>query len=85
MPKTVFTGAHSHVVAVLLEARRSSGLKQADVAARLGKHQSFISLIENSQRRVDVLEFFALADAMGANALELLAEISRRLPNKIEI
>ncbi|HEX3365709.1 helix-turn-helix transcriptional regulator [Phenylobacterium sp.] len=70
---------------VLVEARDESGLTQAEIAKRVGKDQSFMSLIENSQRRVDVLEFFALANAMEADALALLAKIAKRLPSKIQI
>lgn len=80
MPKTVFTGAHRHIVEVLVEARRQSGLTQAQLAAKVGKDQTFISLIERSQRRVDVLEFFTLAWAMGMDPMALFAEVARRLP-----
>jgi transcriptional regulator with XRE-family HTH domain len=85
MPKTVFTGAHQHIVDVLVEARRKSGLTQAQLAAKVGKDQTFISLIERSQRRVDVLEFFALAKAMGVDPQTLFAEVAGRLPGKLEI
>lgn len=85
MPKTVFTGAHQHIVDVLVEARRQSGLTQAQLAAKVGKDQTFISLIERSQRRVDVLEFFALARAMGMDPQTLFAEVAGRLPGKLGI
>ena len=85
MAKSVFSGAHRHVVDVLVAARRTSGLTQAELAARVGKDQSFISLIENSQRRVDVLEFFALARAMGAEPLAMFADIERELPPDLSI
>lgn len=85
MPKTVFTGAHQHIVDVLVEARRQSGLTQAQLAAKVGKDQTFISLIERSQRRVDVLEFFALARAMGLDPQTLFAEVARRLPGRLGI
>lgn len=79
MPKTVFTGAHKHIVDVLVETRRQSGLTQAQLAAKVGKDQTFVSLIERSQRRVDVLEFFALAKAMDKSPEELFAVVSARL------
>lgn len=85
MPKTVFTGAHQHIVDVLVEARRQSGLTQAQLAAKVGKDQTFVSLIERSQRRVDVLEFVALASAMGADPMKLLTEAVRRLPKNVGI
>ncbi|WP_244286736.1 helix-turn-helix domain-containing protein [Caulobacter radicis] len=73
------------LVEVLLEARKRSGLRQADLADRLGKDQTFISLIERSQRRVDVLEFIALARAMNERPEALFADLLTRIPGKIEI
>ena len=85
MPKSVFSGEHSKVVATLVAARKRAGLTQAEVAQRIGKDQTFISLIERSQRRVDVLEFYALACAMNADPAELYADLVRSLPPKVAI
>ncbi len=85
MPKSVFTGAHQYLVETLISARKKSGLTQAMVAKELGKDQTFISNIENSQRRVDVLEFYALARAMGADPVKLYAEVVRKLPKNIKV
>lgn len=85
MPKSIFDGAHAEVVEVLLAARKRSGLTQAEVGDRVGKDQTFISLIERSQRRVDVLEFIALSRAMGENPEMLFAEIASRVPKSFEI
>jgi len=51
----------------------------------IGKDQKFISLIERSQRRVDVLEFYALAKALNTDPVKLYATVVKRLPNKVEI
>jgi transcriptional regulator with XRE-family HTH domain len=85
MPKSVFTGAHLVLVQILVEARKRAGLTQTQLAQRLGKDQSFISLIERSQRRVDTLEFYALARALGADPVSLFAEVVRRLPARIAV
>jgi len=85
MPQSVFSGEHSKVVATLIAARKSAGLTQAEVAERIGKDQTFISLIERSQPRVDVLEFYALARAMNADPAALYAELINLLPNNIHI
>ena len=85
MPKTIFEGAHRHLVDVLVEARRRSGLTQAELAARVGKDQTFVSIIERSQRRVDVLEFVVLSRAMGMNPVDLFEDVARRLPKNISI
>ena len=85
MPKTIFGGDHRHLVAVLIEARQDSGLTQGELAKRVGKDQTFISIIERGQRRVDVLEFVALATAMGQEPSRLFAEVLKRLPKTIAI
>lgn len=85
MPKTIFGGGHPHLVAVLIEARQASGLTQAQLAERVGKDQTFISIIERGQRRVDVLEFVALAKAMRADPERLFAEVVERLPEGVSI
>jgi transcriptional regulator with XRE-family HTH domain len=85
MPKTIFGGEHRHLVAVLVEARQASGLTQAELAARVGKDQSFVSIIERGQRRVDVLEFVALARAMNADPAQLFEGVTRRLSKTFRI
>ena len=85
MPKTIFTGAHRHLVEVLADARKAAGLNQTDLAKKVGKDQTFVSLIERSQRRVDVLEFVALAKALGEDPVALFAEVVRRLPKRFDI
>lgn len=85
MPKTIFGGDHRHLVEVLVQARQKSGLTQAQLADRVQKDQTFISIIERGQRRVDVLEFIALARAMEADPARLFTEVLKRLPAKPSI
>lgn len=80
MAKSIFTGAHAHLVETLVEARKGAGLTQSELARRVGKDQSFISLIEGSQRRVDVIEFCRLARALDRDPMDLFRDLVRRLP-----
>lgn len=50
-----------------MAARFSAGLTQQDLAVRLGTPQSFISKYENGERRLDILEFIRVADAIGTD------------------
>jgi len=52
-------------VAYLIEQRRKAGLTQAEVAKRLVRHQSFVATIESGQRRIDVVDLFEFAEAIG--------------------
>ena len=85
MPKTIFEGAHTALIEIMIGARKQSGLTQAELGERVGKDQTFISLIERSQRRVDVLEFIALARAMGHSPEKLFKSFLAKTPGKIEI
>ena len=85
MSRSVFTGAYDSVVATLVKARRAAELTQAELAGRLSKPQSFISKIERAERRIDVLEFCALARAIGVKPSDLIDAIDRNLPPEISI
>ena len=65
------------VGACLAAARRQANVTQQELAARLGKPQSFISEYERGQRRVDVVELLVISRALGADPVELFAEIAR--------
>ena len=79
MPKTIFTGDNRIVMEALKQARLQAGLKQSELAARIGKDQSWVSLVEGSQRRVDMVEFIEIAKALDVDPVELLREILGRL------
>lgn len=85
MPKSVFTDAHQVLVETIVSARHEAGLLQEELAGRLGKHQSYISNIERGQRRIDVLEFCALARAMSLDPVQLFGRLAVKLPHKIDI
>jgi ribosome-binding protein aMBF1 (putative translation factor) len=63
------------VGACLAAARRRVNVTQQELAARLGKPQSFVSEYERGQRRVDVVELLVISRALGLDALKLFGEI----------
>jgi len=64
---------------VLFEVRERAGLKQSDVAARLGLPASYLSKIENGTRRLDVIELIQIAEAMEVDAAEVVREVQKAL------
>ena len=64
---------------VLVRARERAKLKQAEVAQRLGLPASYLSKIESGTRRLDVIELIRIAEAMGVDPGELVAEVQRAL------
>jgi ribosome-binding protein aMBF1 (putative translation factor) len=59
----------------LFEARRARGLRQADLADRLGRPQSFVSNYERGERRLEVSEFIVIARVLGVDAAAVVAEL----------
>ena len=59
----------------LLEARRARGLRQCDLAAKLGRPQSFVSNYERGTRRLEVSEFIQIARILSLDAAALVAEL----------
>lgn len=62
----------------LAAARQRAGMTQRELAAALGKPQSFVSAYENGQRRIDVLEFLAIVAALNVDPLKVFRQIVKR-------
>ncbi|HSP33377.1 MAG TPA: helix-turn-helix transcriptional regulator [Thermoanaerobaculia bacterium] len=60
---------------VLTTVRERAGLKQADIAAKLGMPASYLSKIENGTRRLDVIELIQIAEAMDVDAAAIVTEL----------
>jgi transcriptional regulator with XRE-family HTH domain len=63
--KSLESARHKALVDFIVQKRKAAGMTQADLAARLGEYQSFVARLESGQRRVDVVEFLGLAEALG--------------------
>ena len=85
MPKSVFTDAYAIVVRTVVELRKEQGVSQVELARRLGKTQQFISYIEQGQRRIDVVELYAIVRALGGSPEEVILGLLRSLPAEVQI
>lgn len=65
------------VADVLSRAREQKKLSQRDLAAILKRPHSVIGMIESHQRQVNVPEFITIAEALGADPVELLRQVLR--------
>lgn len=70
--KSTYTAEYQALISKLAKARKVAGITQAQLAAKLGKPQSYISKIENGERRLDVVEFLEIAKLIGIEATEFL-------------
>ena len=64
MAVTLHDARYKRLVRLLKEARESRALTQDALGRRLRKPQSYLGKIETYQRRLDVLEFFDMLEAM---------------------
>lgn len=82
MPKrrlsVVEEGRYEELRRLMIKAREEAGVSQEDLAARLGRPQSYVSKSELGNRRLDVIEYLTFAHAVGYDPYALL----RRLEEK---
>jgi transcriptional regulator with XRE-family HTH domain len=79
MKKSVHSEPYSVFAALLVSARKRMGMRQVELAQKLNKPQSFVSKFECGERRLDVIEFLTIMEALGEDPLVLLAETSKAL------
>jgi transcriptional regulator with XRE-family HTH domain len=60
---------------LLIETRKAKGLSQIELAAVLGRTQTFISNYERGERRIGLVDFVLIARAMGMEPAELLKRL----------
>ena len=72
MAKSIHTEVYRDLIDHLADARRSAGLTQQAVADRLGKPQSYVAKAEGYERRLDIVEFFLMAGAVGVEPMPLI-------------
>lgn len=78
MPSSLHSQDYSRFRSILAESRKKAGLSQAQLATRLSRPQSFVSKYERGERRLDVVEFKAVAEALGLDPLQILRRLYRR-------
>jgi transcriptional regulator with XRE-family HTH domain len=81
----VVSGDYRALVGALAEFRQGCGVSQRELARRLGKPPSFINKIELFERRLDVLEFIGIAEALECAPSDLLAALRPHLPASITL
>jgi transcriptional regulator with XRE-family HTH domain len=77
--KTIHSPAYAVLLQLLREQREAAGLRQVDVAERLGVHQSYVSKIEAGERRIDVLELREMCLAVGGDLPTFVESLESKL------
>ena len=82
MQKSLKSAEYDRLIEILVAARHGAGIRQQTLATKLGRPQSFIAKYEGGERRIDVIEFIAIARALGADPLKLFKEFLAEKPVK---
>jgi helix-turn-helix protein len=77
MSRTLDARRHEALRAFLVERRKKAGLRQVDLAKRLGRTQSYVSNIEIGQKRIALIELIEWAEAIGFDPEEAITEIHK--------
>lgn len=81
----VVSPEYRSVIDAIKKVRIEQGLSQRELARRLGKPPSFVNKIEQIERRLDVLEFIAIARAMDVVESDLLRRLTDTLPESFNV
>ena len=81
MSRTLGSPRHQALVDLIISERKAAGLTQVQVAKKLRRYQSYVTLFETGQRRLDVVEFMDIAEAIGFDALAAIKRLYK-IPKK---
>ena len=75
MRKSIHSKRQKQLCDLLKAARKNAGLTQGDVAKRLRTFTTYVSRYERGDRRLDVIEYLDVADALRVDPVILLAKV----------
>ncbi|TKT70863.1 helix-turn-helix domain-containing protein [Afipia massiliensis] len=78
MPKTITSPLQKKLATMLVELRKKAGLRQIDLAEKLGVYQSWVTHLESGQRRVDVVELIELGRIIGFDPADVVRKLNKR-------
>ena len=79
MSKSLHTREYGCFRSLLVAAREKAGLTQADVSAKLKRPQSFVAKYEGGERRLDVIEFLQVCNALGVDPRSILSKLQAKV------
>ncbi|MDE1145019.1 MAG: helix-turn-helix transcriptional regulator [Azospirillaceae bacterium] len=84
MPRSLRSPVQQQLQSLLIELRKVRNLTQTEVANRLRRPQSFVAKYEGGERRLDVVEFIEVSEALDTDARDVLADLILRVSTKTE-
>lgn len=83
--RSTHTEPYKILLGVLIDARKRAGVTQTELARRLKRPQPYMSMVERGERRIDVIQFYAIMKALGADPEEVFRELIAKLPDEVDV
>lgn len=74
--KSVFSERYERFRQLIIQCRKEKGITQVELAKMLSRPQSFVSKYERGERRLDVIEFLDVANALEIKPAEFLRKLA---------
>lgn len=75
MKKSIYSSKTKQLLELLIKARNDAGFTQQTLATKIDKHQSFIAKYEGGERRLDVVEFIEICQAIGVDPDKIIKKL----------
>jgi transcriptional regulator with XRE-family HTH domain len=73
--KSVYTEEYNWFRKMLIAARKSANLTQAELSIKLQRPQSYVSKYERGERRLDLIEFLELAEVLKIDPVVFIQQL----------
>jgi transcriptional regulator with XRE-family HTH domain len=77
--KTIYSRQSECVRLALIDLRKRAGLTQRQLAEKLNRERSLVGRLELGERRLDLVEFFWICRACGADPVKDAGNLMRQL------
>ena len=79
MAKTIHRSEYQLIRDMIRQARESAGMTQIELSKLLERSQTFVSNLEQSDRRIDVLELREVCGLLGQDFIAFLKDFESRV------
>lgn len=76
MKKSTHSPEYDEVLKTLVFMRKEAGLTQRGLAQKLKREQSFVWRIEKGERRLDLVEFHWVCEALGCSSAKVYGQLA---------
>ena len=78
-PRARFAPEYEVLLRQLIDARKAAGVTQEEVGRRLGKTQSHVSMCENREREVSIIDLWKWCGALGISMTDFVHQFEEAL------